>query len=203
MVSFQHRRGLKRRTIVTIIVLCVLLWILGFFRFLAVIPMTVDKPSAQADAIVVFTGGTLRLEKGLDLLEAGQAPKLFVSGVHSGVEVQELLTLSRQRPSTLDCCITLGYEADDTQGNAIETADWLVKTGYKKIRLVTAAYHMPRSIRELRAIAPEIIILRHPVFPAHVKIADWYNWPGSTALIIGEYNKFLFIYLREWLFKII
>jgi hypothetical protein len=35
--------------------------------------------------------------------------------------VAELFALSQQAPEELNCCITLGYDAEDTIGNARET----------------------------------------------------------------------------------
>jgi uncharacterized SAM-binding protein YcdF (DUF218 family) len=138
-----------------------------------------------------LTGGSLRLEQGLALLADRRAKKLFVSGVHRGVDVRELLRLSRQAPEELDCCIALGYEADDTAGNAVETAVWIDSEGYRSLRLVTAGYHMPRSLLEFRAAMPGVEIVPHPVFPGQVKIEAWWRWPGTAALIASEYNKFL------------
>jgi uncharacterized SAM-binding protein YcdF (DUF218 family) len=63
--------------------------------------------------------------------------------------------------------------------------------GLGSLRLVTAAYHMPRSLLEFRRAMPEIEIVPHPVFPKHVKQRNWWRWPGSASLIISEYNKYL------------
>ena len=57
------------------------------------------------------------------------------------------------------------YAATSTMGNAIETADWIKKSGFNSIILVTANYHMPRSLMLFRHIMPEIRIIPHPVFP--------------------------------------
>ena len=42
---------------------------------------------------------------------------------------------------------------------------------------------------------PDATIVPHPVFPGHV-MRRWWLWPGSAALIIGEYHKFLWSWLR-------
>jgi len=64
------------------------------------------------------------------------------------------------------------------------------------MRLVTAAYHMPRSLLEMHDIMPEVKIVPHPVFPDHVKQDEWWAWPGTAALTASEYNKFLIAWLR-------
>ena len=172
------------------------LWTAGLFWFAATLETEPELSDRRTDAIVVLTGGSLRVEQGIKLLSRGLADKLFVSGVAQGVDVKQLLKISREAPEDLSCCIALGYEADDTAGNARETADWMQAQGYASLRLVTAAYHMPRSLLEFRRTMPDVEILPHPVFPAHVKQADWWRWPGSTNLLVWEYSKYLIARLR-------
>ena len=57
---------------------------------------------------------------------------------------------------------------------------------------------MPRSLLEFRRTMPEIEILPHPVFPAHVKQEDWWRWPGSTNLLVSEYSKYLIARFRAF-----
>ena len=173
------------------------IWLCGFLFFAQSLPDTVTMPESRTDAIVVLTGGSLRLETGLDLLSDNKASKLFVSGVHRGVDVQQLLQIVRRFPDAATCCIALGYDADNTEGNAIETAAWLKKENYHSIRLVTSSYHMLRSLAEFRAVMPAIRIIEHPVFPKSFKAKNWWFWPGSTGLIVEEYNKYLIAYVRR------
>ena len=170
----------------------------GFLGFVASLPETVGEPARRTDAIVVLTGGSGRVSTGLRLLERGRADKLFVSGVYKGVDVSELLRVSKQAPRWLTCCVTLGYEAETTYGNAVETAAWVRRNGFGSVRLVTAAYHMPRSLLEFRRRMPEVEIVPHPVFPDHVKQDDWWRWPGSAHLLAGEYGKYLIARVRTF-----
>lgn len=171
--------------------LLVAAWLAGLFVFADGIPRQPQQSREKTDAIVVLTGGTLRLEQGLALLTQELAKKLFVSGVHRGVDVQQLIDRSRRSPEVIDCCIVLGYAADHTAGNARETAEWMSKQGYKSLRLVTASYHMPRSLVEFRYAMPHVLIIPHPVFPENVKVDEWWRWPGTAILIVSEYNKYL------------
>ncbi|MCH8000413.1 MAG: YdcF family protein, partial [Proteobacteria bacterium] len=120
------------------------IWLVGLLWFAKDLPVSVAAPARATDAIVVLTGGSGRVHQGLELLAQRRAKKLFISGVYRGVDVRELLGVSQQSPADLDCCIALGYEADSTRGNARETADWMREQGLGSLRLVTAAYHMPR-----------------------------------------------------------
>jgi len=170
-------------------------WGTGLFYFAANIPIKVDDLSTQTDAIVVLTGGSMRLETGLALLDQNRATKLFVSGVYNGVDVAMLLQIYKRAPNALENRISIGG-AVDTIENAAETKRWVDAVQAKSIRLVTAAYHMPRSLLEFRNVMPEIKIIPHPVFPSNVKHSRWWAWPGTTNLMISEYNKFLLAWLR-------
>ena len=187
----------KRHGLALIVALAAAAWAVGFVIFAETIPETTPPATAKTDVIVVLTGGSLRLEAGLELLEQGAAKKLFVSGVHRGVDVEELLRLQKRSPDRLQCCIVLGHDAADTIGNADETAAWLKQQNVKSIRLVTAGYHMPRSMLEFRSAMPDLIILPHPVSPDHVKHEIWYRYPGTALLIAGEYTKFLLAWARH------
>ena len=187
----RARSGGKRRLLAALVLLLGIAWLAGLFVFAENIPREPQASTETTDAIVVLTGGTLRMEEGLDLLSENMAKKLFVSGVHRGVEVKQLIDRSLRAPETLDCCIVLGYAADHTAGNARETATWIREQGYGSLRLVTASYHMPRSLAEFRAEMPTVRIIEHPVFPDRVKVDEWWRWPGTAYLIMSEYNKFL------------
>jgi uncharacterized SAM-binding protein YcdF (DUF218 family) len=192
----SSRRRANRLVLLAILLVGAAAWGGGFLMFLQFIPRDTPQPGSATDAIVVLTGGSLRLEAGLALLAGGRAKKLFVSGVHRGIDVKELLRISRRAPESLDCCIALGYTAHNTRGNARETATWMMDEGFRTLRLVTANYHMPRSLQEFRAAMPDIAILPHPVFPTHVRLDDWWRWPGTAMLLIGEYHKLLFSWVR-------
>jgi uncharacterized SAM-binding protein YcdF (DUF218 family) len=187
----RRRRATWARRAALALALTLSAWLAGLFWFAGRIPGPGPTDTAVTDAIAVPTGGSGRLQAGLDLLAAGRAEKLFVSGVYRGVEVAELLRLSARAPDRLRCCVVLGYSADNTAGNARETAEWMSREGYSSLRLVTASYHMPRSLLEFRRAMPGVTIIAHPVFPGHVKQGDWWRWPGTARLIVGEYNKYL------------
>ena len=168
----------------------VALWFAGFLWFAQQIPQSVGDPESDTDAIVVLTGGSQRVQSGLSLLAAGKAKKLFISGVYHGTDVAALLRVSHQSPEHVACCIVLGHEADNTLGNALETAQWMHQEGFRSLRLVTASYHMPRSLLEFSRVMPEMRIVAHPVFPEHH--ADrWWASPRAFARVLAEYNKYL------------
>ncbi|MDX2143203.1 MAG: YdcF family protein [Rhodospirillaceae bacterium] len=170
------------------------LWLSGGVWFASTLPVAVDDPATKTDAIVVWTGGSGRIGEGLDLLAAGMADKLFISGASEQVRIADLLQ-GRPEADLLGRRVTLGRMAVDTPGNAAETAQWVTRENAGSIRLVTAAYHMRRSLMELEAVRPDLLVVPHPVFPATVK-ADWWRWPGTASLIAEEYSKFLVAWAR-------
>jgi uncharacterized SAM-binding protein YcdF (DUF218 family) len=184
--------GKTLRRIVAIAAFAFLVWSAGLYVFATFIPDTRVLPDEKTDAIVVLTGGAGRVSEGLALLAAGSGRKLFVSGVYRGVDVQALLKLAQRAPGDLECCISLGYAADSTRGNAAETVEWIAREGFKSIRLVTASYHMPRSLLEFRHALPgDVRIVPHPVFPAGFYSENWWRWRGSARLVISEYHKYI------------
>ena len=164
----------------------------GFILFATRLPQNVADTQTRTDAIVVLTGGRDRVETGLGLLEDGLARRLFVSGVAPEVDLQALLAaVDRPTRAAAACCIILGRHASDTLGNARETSSWMRREGLVSLRLVTAQYHMPRSLLVFHRAMPGITIIPHPVFPARVRSGEWWLWPGTARLLAQEYLKYL------------
>lgn len=172
-------------------VLVLAAWLGALFWYADRIPATPPSAGERTDAIVVLTGGRGRLSEGLRLLAEGRGERLFVSGVYRGIDVDALLQLARRKPDDVECCITIGYAADNTAGNARETALWMRAVGNDSLRLVTANYHMPRSLLEFRRALPEIRIVAHPVFPEGFKRECWWCWRNSLLLVASEFLKYL------------
>ena len=166
-------------------------WLMGLSAFVNdIVAMRTVKPAEKLDAVVVLTGGSNRLDSGFNLLEQGYGKKLFISGVYKGLDVNRLLKRWKAEPQgKLDCCVVLGFEADNTVGNAVETAAWLHKEGFHAIYLVTANYHIRRALLEFGRLAPDVAITPYPVIP------DKYD----NLLIMREYTKYIAAYVRSLL----
>lgn len=151
---------------------------------------------AKADGIVVWTGkGGGRLETGADLLRRNKGERLLISGVNAKTTleaIKELVILSEQKAQ---CCVDLDYNAEDTIGNARETASWAKALGYEHIILVTSSYHMPRAEIEIGAAAGRIKITAYPV--NNPDGAKWYNNKARFKRLFQEYGKLLLSYLRS------
>ena len=77
------------------LLLILVVWLAGFLAFAAAIPATVRDAQQPVDAIVVLTGGDVRLAEGFALLDKGLAKKLLISGVST-----PMLYASPDRPLT-------------------------------------------------------------------------------------------------------
>lgn len=184
--------------------LCVLgvAWLGGFLSFIDTIStmreQAVTPDMFPTDAIVVLTGGSDRLAKGVELLQSGKGKKLFVSGVHQGLTVDGLIGPRPIDPALRNNDIVLGYKAGSTIGNADETKAWMRKEHYTSMRLVTANYHMPRSLLLFRAAMPEVDIIPAPVTPDNVRLDSFWRHPGTIELVAFEYVKFLLANVKVW-----
>ena len=151
----------------------------------------------QADGIVVFTGtATTRIEAGLSLLQDGKGRRLLITGVYENQgfdTVMALLPLDRGAapPDHVTCCIDLDYKATNTVENTRETALWADVHGFRSLIVVTSAHHMPRAFLELRRAMPTARLSAYPVVPPQVKLDYWFAYPGTMALLLGEYARYL------------
>ena len=93
----------------------------GLQHFVLTLPQATTGAIQYTDGIVVVTGGQQRLDDGLELLTAGKAERMLISGVGEGVNravlVQEL-GLDDREAGALFCCVELDFTADNTRGNA-------------------------------------------------------------------------------------
>ena len=205
-------RGIRKRSTnllvkILVVVLALTLPIaVGFVHFvLALPPPTADM--SQTDAIVVLTGGSDRIPAALVLLQEGKAKRLFVSGVHRGVDVYDLLRVDRnqtQKPDpSLVSRIDLGDTAADTFGNSVESVAWMRANNFKSMRLVTADYHMRRALIEFRMEAPDLVILANPIRPAAFGDGRWWRDRATFTLLLSEYAKYLIVRWRFLLTRLL
>lgn len=171
-----------------------MLLLLGFFVFAASATRRITPVVRAADGIVVLTGGVeRRIDAGLGLLEKGLGRRLLISGVNQSTSPRALLAGWGKLQK---CCIDLGYEAQDTIGNAAETRAWVSRQGFRRLIVVTSSYHMPRSMAELRREMPDVEFEAFAVQPKFLSQGAWWLRPGVARLLAGEYVKLLATYVR-------
>lgn len=177
---------------VTVLLTAAGAWIVGLLAFVDTARSPPADPGRPTDAVVVLTGGSERVATGFRLLTEGVSDRLFISGVFEDTRLSDLLaTAGLTDDSVSPDAVTLGRVARDTRGNAREVAAWVAANRIGSVRLVTANYHMPRALLELRTTLPSLAIVPHPVTPGMVRLEAWWRWPGTASLIVTEYTKYL------------
>ncbi len=149
-------------------------------------PAKLDHP----DAIVALTGGDARLNTAVALFEHGVGKRLLITGVYSTTTKQELKAIAHGGPR-FDCCADLGFSAANTHGNAAEAAAWARAHGFHRLLIVTASYHMPRSLTEFAAEMPGVTLEPWPVEPDGIDLKSWWRDPHTLKLLQTEYVKYL------------
>jgi uncharacterized SAM-binding protein YcdF (DUF218 family) len=185
-----------RRFIVGLVGAALSLLALGFVLFANAVTRVPEVQDVEADGIVVLTGGATRITEAARLLESGRAQRLLISGVNQKTGRPSLLKISGLDEETFNCCVDLGYAALNTIGNADETRRWAEALGYDRLIVVTASYHMPRSLAELAREMPNIELVPHPVAPDGLRQKGWWLDAAATRLLAAEYIKFLPAALR-------
>jgi len=149
------------------------------------------EPERRADAIVVLTGDAGRLIAGVELLGAGHAPRLLISGVNPATTLSDIQRTTGMTDETFACCVELGREATDTPGNAREAGALVQANGYESLIIVTSDYHLPRSLLEMKALMPGVELIPYPVRTS----PPWRN-PRAARLWLQEYAKFAAVSVR-------
>ncbi len=190
----RRQRGAWLRRLLSLTVVCCLLWLVGFGWFLAIVagerPIT---PMPYADGIVVLTGGSDRVKAGLELLVAGAAPRLLISGAGVGTYLGDFTPRDGINATAEAASISLGHRATTTRGNARETARWVVRHAMTSLIVVTADYHMPRALLELHRQMPGVSLLAEPVRPPAMAHLD--RW-RSLRLLAAEFGKYVLVRFR-------
>jgi len=149
--------------------LAVFAWVAGFVVFV----LNQEGPAPEGlktDGVAVLTGGPLRAARGVEVLEDGLARRMLISGVDPSVRPQELARAAGIRPGLFDCCVDLGFVADNTRSNAEEVAQWVARHRFKSVRLVTAGYHMRRARMEMAARLPADVTVAPDAVPARLPL---------------------------------
>lgn len=167
-------------------------------------------PVAQRGTVPEFTDGANRLFAGLHILNAGKAPAMILSGgsgliLQGGPAEATLLRdwLLEQKMASPEQIIAEA-ESRNTAENALNSADIAQRLGWKKVYLVTSAFHMPRSVAVFNKLT-DLEVIPYPtdyrsstffagpeaLFPsAHGIQKTWIGlkeYIGTTAYILKGY----------------
>lgn len=188
----RHRRRFSvPRLLASTLILIGGLWLAGFAIFLAVVLTAAPpNPMPHAGGIVVLTGGDDRVGAALALLAERDAPLLLISGAGRGTYLGDFTADDAAAATRYASAITLGHMANTTHGNAMETAGWVRAHGIHALIVVTADYHMPRAMQEMRQALPGVTLIAAPVRPPAMR--KLFSLP-TLRLLAGEYSKYLVV----------
>lgn len=200
--SSPPRRRLARllALVVGILVFGTVVVLGGFLLFLTAIQNRPPQSVERADGIVVLTGAAERIVDATNLLIEKKGKRLLITGVHPDTTLVEIGRTVPATQEALECCVELGRSALNTRGNAIETAAWARKLGFRSLIVVTSAWHMPRALVELKRAMPDIALVPYPVVTRPMQGATWWTGVGTGRLLFIEYVKYVAAYLgvRPW-----
>ncbi len=195
----HHRSGQVWlvRTTAGLVVIALLCFAIGFARFSAMIE-TEERPLVRhADGIVVLTGGADRVSDAMALLLEGHADRLLITGVNPATKRKDLARSMPAARSAVECCVDLGYRAENTRGNARETADWARAHDMHSLVIVTSNYHMPRALAEMAYRLPGVDLQAYPVVSDRARADAWWADAQRFRLVFGEYVKYVVTRTRQ------
>lgn len=166
------------RKLASYLVIAVTLYGLGFAYFYSLLPKEGTAASGNVDVLVVFTGGSKRIDYAKGLVKDGYEGSVLITGVDERVTKEALL---HDVPTNLHNHFTIDYTAKTTLDNVGVVQLWLANTSSKSIGLVTSYYHMPRSLMLLNRVEGFANVTPFPVFPEEVPL----------SFMLREYHKFV------------
>lgn len=187
---------MSRRGVILRLLLCLAaLWLGGLLGFAWRVSSIPTHPQ-PAEGIVVLTGSAGRISAGLALLKRHPKARMLITGVGDGTAKSELANAFASDAALFDCCIELDRRAKDTVGNAEETARWVRRNNLHSVVVVTAAYHMPRSLVEMRRAMHGVRLEPLPTRAGEDDPGRWWWNSPTTRRIALEYHKYLFSLIR-------
>jgi uncharacterized SAM-binding protein YcdF (DUF218 family) len=149
----------------------------GFALFVMLLPMPQVLLPDPPEGLVVFTGGSGRVDAAVELLRRGfHGPVLIV---HEDVKLTELIPpdVLRAVPSRN---LTLDYAARTTRENVLNTAVWAANHHITRLAVVTNQFHALRCRVMFMLLAPQLQ-------PTMLVVGSDMNWRG----LLREYHKLL------------
>ncbi len=133
-------------------------------------PVLADD-NTRTDAIVVFTGGEGRIERGEQLYADGMARQLMISGVGTETPTMKFVQSSLSPLAG----IYLDHKSENTIQNASNTAKWVRAENIQSLRLVTSEDHMSRAYFELRRLLPSTVEIYADPLPGDQRLREMDN----------------------------
>ena len=147
----------------------------------------------ENSAIVVFTGGKGRFEKGFNILKQNISKRLFISGVYPGIDLEKKYAFDDSDRKLFDCCISFDEKAINTIENVQEVKEWTKVNDINEVFLVSSYYHLPRIKILFEKIIPNLEVRIISTDDTLLLPKKSFVYLFHTKLILTEYFKVLFI----------
>jgi len=180
----------------SLLAILLILWSGAFASYIYEITGPDYRAIRQADGIVILTGTAPRLDTGFGLLKSGAGKRMLISGVNKQINRETLRLAVGESTAIMSCCVDLDHTARDTVGNAYETSLWAAENKFNKLLIVTSAFHMPRSLVEMKRQMPLLQLYPYAVQEDTMKLEKWWQSPSVSYVLISEFNKFLVSLIR-------
>ena len=154
-------------------------------------PWTPPPASVTADAALVLSGdgSYLRVARAAELYRAGAVPLVIVTGRGIGGDDAEQLRAQCLERGVAEGHVLMERESTSTRENMLFVAPLVRRGGYRRVALVTSAFHMGRAERAARKVMPEVEWVAVPVNDAA---------PRPRRLRLLEWMKLAWYFVRGW-----
>jgi uncharacterized SAM-binding protein YcdF (DUF218 family) len=151
-------RKLRKRVICSTFILITTILLQTTYTFYIFLKYNSLRP---ADAVLVFAGGSYRIEAGYKIVKEGYADALIVSPA-----TPEIIAEYNKRLNLRQAAITIiEDQAMSTFENALYTKKLVDAHDFRNVILVTSDVHMPRSYLIMRLLtSPGVRIQRYTVY---------------------------------------
>ena len=173
---------ISKRYIIFIFILFIS-YIISFINFISDLNKD-NHNNIQSKSIVVITGNVGRLKAAENLMDLNSDGRLLISGVAKGVKYSEIIKSKVIDHKKVD----LGYNAQSTLGNAIETKVWVSNNNLKDFILITDDWHMKRALLLFKNSMPNINIYPYELESNFKSLKE--------HLLFEEHLKYLIAHLQ-------
>lgn len=197
----------RRLKFILIFSLVFLAWLV--FARAAAENLIIEKPLAEADAMLVLAGSSAyveRTERAAELYKAGRAPRIFLTddgtrGGWSRAESRNVPFVERARKNLIENGVAesaieiLPETVDGTKSEADALLRRAAGSDLKRIVLVTSAYHTRRALRTFEKVfaedASDTEIGIEFAAPGNQTASPLWWWlsPDGWRAVAGEYVK--------------
>lgn len=190
----------------SIAAVCASLWLLRAPIMVAAARfLSVHDPLRRADAIFVLGGDPdIRPYAAAELYRRGLAPRVLVPGMETGrlaadglipTQTELFLRVLHKEgvPDSAVEVLNLPGGTSSTTEDARVLADWVHRTGARRVIAVTTTYHTRRTRLALRRALKgrEVRVMMYGAATRGYTERDWWRYEGGLTTYFNEYVKLL------------